>query len=68
MRLLLFAVVGGAVGAIVFFAVAFFGGYALSLLTPDAAPALSMVVPLLVAPAAAIVGAVVGAWAGWRRG
>lgn len=68
MRRFVFALVGALLSAAAFFAVAFFGGYAVSLVAPDAGPALSMVIPMLVAPAAGIVGAVIGAWIGWRRG
>ncbi|MEO0791251.1 MAG: hypothetical protein AAFY27_01770 [Pseudomonadota bacterium] len=57
---------GAVIGAIITHAVVFFGAYGFSLIYPETAPALSLVVPLAVAPFAALVGALVGGWFGYR--
>ena len=59
-------VFGAIIGAIFTYAVVFFGAYGFSLIYPETAPALSLVVPLAVAPLAALVGALVGGWFAYR--
>lgn len=54
-------------GAILFFVIVFMGGFAIANIYEELAPALGMIVPLAVAPGAAVIGLVAGAIWGWRR-
>ncbi|MEQ8823982.1 MAG: hypothetical protein RIC14_06395 [Filomicrobium sp.] len=54
-------------GAVLLFAIVFLGGFAIANIYEELAPALGMIVPLAIAPGAAVIGLVAGAIWGWRR-
>lgn len=64
---LVWMLVYGVVGAIALGAAVFMGGFALAwILGPDAASALGMLVPMVLTPAAALLGAFLGARKAYR--